>query len=124
VSATHIRWTVDRMPKDMCSPIIVDGRLYRLARQGVLRCYEMASGKLLYTGRLEGISSTWASPVADPNGRIYFANAGKSFVIQAGPKLKILATSDLGDGGDPTAAVARGRLFLMGKENVFCVGRR
>lgn len=124
VSATHIKWTVDPMPKDLCSPIIVDGRLYRLARQGVLRCYAIATGKLLYTGRLEGISSTWASPVADPNGRIYFANAGKSFVIQGGPQFRVLATNDLGDGSHPSPAVADGRLFLAGKESVFCVGNR
>jgi hypothetical protein len=34
----------------------------------------------------------------DPAGRIFFATAGKSYVVQAGPELKILATTDLGDG--------------------------
>jgi outer membrane protein assembly factor BamB len=122
VSQTHVKWTVENMPKEMNSPIAVDGRLYRLGRQGILKCYNLATGKPLWTGRLDGISSLWASPVADPNGRIYFANAGKSFVIQAGPELKILATNDLGDGNHPSPAVAAGRMFLVGQESVFCVG--
>ena len=92
------------MPKDMNSPITVDGRLYRLARPGVLRCCELATGRLLYTGRLPGISSTWASPIADAAGHVYFANAGKSFVIRAGAEFKVLAGAHgfacgLGSGG-------------------------
>lgn len=124
VTATHVKWKVEPMPKDMSSPIAVGGRLYRLARQGVLKCYELATGKLLYTGRLAGLSSTWASPIADAAGRIYFANAGKSYVLRAGAEFKILGTGDLGDGSHPSPAAAGGRLFLVGKENVFCIGNR
>jgi outer membrane protein assembly factor BamB len=124
VSSTHVKWSLDPMPKDMASPIIVDGRLYRLARLGVLKCYQLASGRLLYSGRLDGLSSTWASPIADPAGRIYFANAGKSYVIQAGPQFKILAANDLHDGSHPSPAVAGGRMYLAGKEQLFCIARR
>jgi len=124
VSQTHVKWTIDPMPKEMNSPIIVDGRLYRLGRSGVLNCYDVRTGDRLYTGRLDGISTVWASPFADPHGRIYFANAGKSFVLQAGPELKILAANELGDGNHPSPAVAAGRIFLVGQESVFCVGKK
>jgi outer membrane protein assembly factor BamB len=123
VSKTHTKWTIENMPKDMNSPVVFDGRLYRLSNQGVLRCYQLATGELLWAGRLDGISTTWASAVVDPNGRIYFANAGKSFVVQAGPEFKVLATNDLGDGSHPSPAVAAGRIFLVGQESVFCVGK-
>ena len=36
----------------------------------------------------------------------------------------LIATNDLGDGSHPSPAVAGGRLFLVGKENVFCVGKQ
>jgi outer membrane protein assembly factor BamB len=124
VSQTHVKWSLDPMPKDMASPIIVDGRLYRLGRSGVLKCYELATGRPLYSGRLDGLSSTWASPIADPAGRIYFANAGKSFVIQAGAEFKILAANDLHDGSHPSPAVAAGRMYLVGQKQVFCIARR
>ena len=124
VSLSHVKWTIANMPKEMNSPIIVDGRLYRLGRVGVLKCYELATGRLLYTGRLEGISSCWASPIADPAGRIYFANAGKSYVIQAGPAFKIMAANELHDGSHPSPAAAAGRLYLVGQQYVFCIGKK
>ncbi len=123
VSHTHVKWTVENLPKDMSSPILVDGRLYRLARHGVLRCYELSSGRLVYTNRLDGLSSTWASPIADPHGRIYFATAGKSFVIQAGPTFQILGANDLHDANHASPAVAGGRMFLVGQQAVYCVGK-
>jgi hypothetical protein len=59
----------------------------------------------------------------DGDGRIYFASAGKSYVIQSGPKFQILAVNDLGDVNHPSPAVAQGRLFLVGAKNVYCIGQ-
>ena len=70
-----------------------------------------------------GISTTWASPVVDGDGRLYFASAGKSYVIQSGPEFRILAVNDLGDGNHPSPAVAQGRLFLVGMKNIYCIGK-
>lgn len=124
VSSTHVKWSVENLPKEMSSPIVVDGRLYRLARGGVLRCYDLSSGQSVYANRLEGLSSSWASPIADPHGRIYFATAGKSFVVRAGPTCEILAINDLPDANHASPAVAGGRLFLVGEQAVYCVGER
>ena len=81
------------------------------------------SGKEVYSRKLEGLSSSWASPVADTAGRIYFANAGKSYVIQAGRECKVLAVNDLGDGSHPSPAVSGGRMFLVGREKIHCIGK-
>jgi len=78
----------------------------------------------VYVTRLDGISTTWASPVVDGNGRIYYANAGKSFVIQSGRQFKLLATNDLGDGNHASSAVAGDRMFLVGMKNVYWIGRK
>ena len=84
----------------------------------------MATGKEVYSERLENISSTWASPIADPKGRLYFANAGKSYIVQAGPEYHIVAINDLGDGNHPSPAAAQGRLFLVGMKNIYCIGTK
>jgi len=83
----------------------------------------MATGEEVYSERLADISSTWASPIADPKGRLFFANAGKSYVIQAGPEFRILAVNDLGDGSHPSPAVGKGKLYLVGMKNIYCIGR-
>ncbi|HSU67981.1 MAG TPA: PQQ-binding-like beta-propeller repeat protein, partial [Tepidisphaeraceae bacterium] len=124
VSQTHIKWTVPQVPEAIGSPIIVGKRVYRLQSPGVLRCWEAGTGKQVYSQRLEGIGSTWASPIADPAGKIFFANAGKSYVIQAGPEFKVLAVNDLGDPNHASPAVSEGRMFLEGKTQIYCVGSR
>jgi outer membrane protein assembly factor BamB len=122
VSGTHIRWTITQRGEALSSPIVVGPYLYRLRTPGVLQCWEMATGKQIYSQRLPDISTAWASPIADPKGRLFFANAGKSYVIQAGPECRILAVNDLGDGNHPSPAVAHGRLFLVGMKNIYCIG--
>jgi outer membrane protein assembly factor BamB len=124
VSATRIRWTGPDIPEAISSPIILDNRVYRLHKPGVLKCWDVASGKQVYSERLSGISTTWASPVADGGGRLYFASAGKSYVIQSGPEFRVLAVNDLGDANHPSPAVANGRMFLVGMKNLYCVGQR
>ena len=124
VSDTHIRWTIRQRGEALSSPIIVGGFLYRLRTPGFLQCWEMAKGKEVYSERLRDISTNWASPIADPKGRLFFANAGKSYVVQAGPEFRILAVNDLGDGNHPSPAAAKGRLFLVGMKNIYCIGTK
>jgi len=106
----------------LSSPIIVGEHLYRLRTPGFLQCWEMATGKEIYSERLQDISTTWASPIADPKGHLFFANAGKSYVVQSGPEYRILAVNDLGDGNHPSPAAAKGKLFLVGMKNIYCIG--
>ena len=122
VSTTHTRWTVAQVPEGIGSPIISGPHVYRLHTPGILKCWEAATGKLAYSERLEGLSTTWASPIVDANGRLYFANAGKSYVLQSGPEFRVLAVNDLGDGNHPSPAAADGKLFLVGLKNIYCIG--
>lgn len=122
VSDTHTRWTIMQRGEALSSPIIVGEHLYRLRTPGFLQCWEMATGKEVYSERLQDISTTWASPIADPKGRLFLANAGKSYVVQAGPEFRILAVNDLGDGNHPSPAAANGKLFLVGMKNIYCIG--
>src|SRR5262249_5820328 len=76
VSQTHTRWTINQVPEGISSPIIIGQQVYRLHTPGILKCWDAGSGSLVYAERLEGISTTWASPVVDADGRLFFANAG------------------------------------------------
>jgi hypothetical protein len=59
----------------------------------------------------------------DGDRHLYFANAGKSYVIQTGREFRVLAVNDLGDGNHPSPAVAHSRLFLVGLKNIYCIAR-
>jgi hypothetical protein len=90
----------------------------------VLRVWNAADGQETDKQRLPGVSSTWASPIADGDGRIYFASGGKSTVIQSGPQIKVLAVNDLGDPNHASPAVSNGRLYIAGLKNLYCIAAK
>jgi outer membrane protein assembly factor BamB len=121
VTKTHRKWKIDRVPEAFSSPVVVSGRLYRLMNSGVLQSWKMSDGEEGEKVRLSGVSS-WVSPFTTPEGRIYCASAGKSVVLEAGEKPKVLATNDLGDGSNASPAVAGGRIYLKGRKYLWCIG--
>jgi outer membrane protein assembly factor BamB len=123
VTRTHRRWIAKGIPEGFSSPVIVGDYLYRLTNPETLRCRKMADGSQVFTERLSGVS-TASSPFTTPEGRIYFASAGKSYVIKAGRKLEILAVNDLGDASQASPAVADGCIFLKGRRYLYCIGRK
>ena len=123
VTKTNRKWTVAQVPQGFSSPVIVGEHVFRLHDPGTLKCWEMSSGEEVYSERLAGASHA-CSPVAAPDGRIYFASAGKSYVVKAGQKFEVLATNDLGDASEASPAVSDGRIFLKGKQYLWCVGKK
>jgi outer membrane protein assembly factor BamB len=124
VTRTHIKWRQERLSEGIGSPIIVNGLVYRLLAPNLLKCWRADDGKLLYTERLPDLTSSWASPIADSAGRIYYASAGKSYVLQAGAEFRVLAVNDIEDPNHASAAVANGRIFLVGTRMLHCVGNK
>ena len=135
VTRTHLRWTFLQIPEGLSSAIIVDdapaeggkpggqARVYRTHNPETVKCIDLATGALVLTERLPGVS-TWASPFATPEGRIYFASAGSSYVLRAGPELSVVATNQLGEENRASAAVAGGRIYLRGNKSLYCVGEK
>ena len=123
VTATHRKWTLNQVPEGFSSPVIVGAYLYRVTNPGMLRCWKLATGEPVFSERLEGVSTS-CSPLTTPDGRIYLASAGKTYVVRAGPKADVLAVNDLGDGGNAAAAAAHGRIYVKGRQFLFCLGTK
>ena len=123
VTKSHIKWKIANIPEGLSSPVISGEWLYRMHNPGVVRCINMATGEEAYSQRLDG-ASTQASPFATADGFVYFASAGKTFVLKSGPKYEVVATNDLNDGSSASAAVANGKIYLKGRANLWCVGKK
>jgi outer membrane protein assembly factor BamB len=123
VTKTHLRWKTARVPEGFGSPVAVGDYLYRLHSPGAVTCRKLSDGQAVYTERLAGVAVA-SSPFATPDGRLYFASGGKSYVLKAGPKFEVLGTGDVGDPSQASPAVAGGRIFLRGGRNLYCVGKR
>ncbi len=125
ISKSSVKWTHNKVPEGLGCPLIVGDYLYRVHKPGVLKCWKLSSGEQVYDERLENLSFL-ASPIATPDGRIYIASPRRSYVLKAGPKLEVLATNSLKDGGDdgPSPAVANGRIFLKTTGRLYCIGKK
>jgi outer membrane protein assembly factor BamB len=113
------------------SPLLVDNLLYFTAgNKGILSCFNAKTGEpVVEKQRLEGIANIYASPV-EASGRIYFTSReGATVVFEQGKfekvgdknEVKIIATNQLDDRIDASAAIAGREIFLRGREHLYCI---
>jgi outer membrane protein assembly factor BamB len=118
--APAIAWTYDRDTPYVPSPLLYRGLLYFLkSNNGVLTCLDAKTGELRYTERLEAVPNVYAS-IVGADGKVFVTGReGATVVLEAGPKLKILATNKLDDGFDASPALADGELYLRGAKSLY-----
>jgi outer membrane protein assembly factor BamB len=122
VTKTHVVWTADEGLPDIPSPLSDDQRIYLATSGGAVTCYDAKTGKKLWDKELE--VSFKSSPSLAGN-RVYLvADNGLTFVLHAGPEFKELARSDLGEEVLASPAFADGRIYIRGKQHLFCLGNK
>jgi outer membrane protein assembly factor BamB len=91
-------------------------------RGGQAGCLAAKTGEIVWTGRLGG--NMTASPIL-VDGKVYATSEdGNVYVFAADPAaFKLLAKNTVGEPVMATPAVADGRLFIRGKDHLFCFGR-
>jgi outer membrane protein assembly factor BamB len=95
------------------------GLVYAWMDNGVLVCLDGKTGDELYRERLGTACN--ASPVAS-DGRIFVSdNEGKTFVIQAGRELKLLATNQLGERISASPAITGSSLIYRTDSHLYCI---
>ena len=104
------------------SPVLHEGKLYVLTDNGILSCYEAATGKPYYQERLPKPYKFKASPVGI-GGKLYLASeSGDVVVVKMGETFEVLATNTLeGQMFIASPAVAEGEVFLRGPSTLFCI---
>jgi outer membrane protein assembly factor BamB len=121
VTRTHTVWESREDVPKISSMLYVSSRLYLATETGIAKCFQAATGRVLWRERLGGKFS--ASPVwAD--GRIYFlAENGKMTIVEDGPSFKIVAQNELGEKCCASPAISQGHLFLRTDKAIYCIGK-
>ena len=119
-SKTHIAWRAQRNIPLVSSPIVVGDYLYLVSDRGIATCYNVHTGKSVWSKRIEG---TFAASPISAGDRIYFpSEEGITYVLRAGPNFEELARNPL-DGKLATSPAAVGnRLFLRSEKYLYCIG--
>jgi outer membrane protein assembly factor BamB len=121
VTKTHTVWESREDVPKISSLLYVSSRLYLATETGVAKCFEAATGEVLWRQRLGGKFS--ASPVwAD--GNVYFlAENGRMTVVKEGPAFQLVAQNELGEKCCASPALSQGNLLLRSEKALYCIGK-
>jgi outer membrane protein assembly factor BamB len=121
-----VAWSVTLTGHRVASPLVAQDCLYLLEQQGgIIRCLDAKTGAQHYRQRLPGAAGFTASPWASGDKVFCLDQSGKTFVLQAGPKLEVLATNQLDDELFwSSTAVANGAHLIRGIDHLYCIEGR
>ncbi len=118
--AAVVRW-VNPLTPDVSIPLVADGLVYLLHKDGKLQCVDLETGKDVYLQRTH-TGQHRTSPLL-VEGRIYFgSNDGWVSAVKAGREFELLDSIDLG-GESVTASLftANGTLYVRSYEALYAI---
>lgn len=114
------KWVLPNTP-DVSIPLIVDGLVYLLHKDGKLQCVDLESGEEVYFERTHSTQHRVSPLYAD--GHIYFcAKDGVCTVVKAGREFEVIASNDMN--GEPITAspvVANGTLYIRTYDALYAI---
>jgi len=120
ITETHIVWKVTKRMPPRASPLLAEGLLFLVNRNGIATCLEPKTGEVIWQERLKGAYS--ASPIYT-KGRIYFFNEDAiCTVIKPSRKLEIISSSSLAR--QPlmaTPAVDGTAFYIRTEKHLYCI---
>jgi outer membrane protein assembly factor BamB len=118
-SSPREAWQLTGKLPDVSSPVVVDGLLFMATGNGQLTCVDAATGKELWNRKSP---RCYASLVAG-GGRVYaLGRDGTMLIFAAERAYRELAACRLGDGSDATPALGDGRIYIRGRNHLWCLG--
>lgn len=119
VTDTHLAWRTARGGPHVPTPVLYRDRLYTVNDTGIVTCLDAPSGKLLWQSRLRDKFS--ASPL-ESEGVLYCpSESGKTYLLQTGDKLDVIAENDLGAPILASPAALGNSLYLRTVDELFCL---
>jgi outer membrane protein assembly factor BamB len=114
----HKLWQLNGRLPDVASPVVVNG-LFFMAASGQLVCVDATTGTEVWTHKSP---RCYASLVASGD-RVYaLGRDGTMLIVAAERTYRLVGTCSLGEGSDATPALGDGRIYIRGRNNLWCLG--
>ncbi len=118
----ELLWENVRGAPELASPLLIEGKLFVVNEKGIMSCFEVDTGKLLWQERLS--PGVYRASLAGGGNKIYATNTGGvTSVVAARRKFKVLAENELGDGVTASPAIAGTSLLLRGDTRLYRIDR-
>ena len=118
-----IVWAHPRQGCYLQTPIVVGTNLWGCTDNGVLTCFDAATGKIHYGERLaNGGQAFAASPVSDGRHLYFTSESGEVHVVEASARFRVVATNRLGETCLASPAIADGNLLFRTRGHLVAIG--
>jgi outer membrane protein assembly factor BamB len=119
----ELAWATPNGP-DVPTPVTDGKYLYMINDRGIAYCFDVQTGKEVYSGQRIKPAIYSSSPVL-ADGKIYMTNEdGLTTVLKAGPTFEVLAENPLDDFTLSSPAISDGQIFIRTKSHLWCIGAR
>jgi len=122
VTKSHLAWTSDAKVGYVPSPVLLDGLLYAVADQGLMRCYDAKNGQVVWEHDFK--TPFYSSPTLVENKLYLFDRKGKGYIVPTGPALGAIVTNALPSGVFATPVILEGRIYLRTLDDFYCIGEK
>ena len=118
--ASVVRWVLPVTP-DVSIPLIADGLVYLLHKDGKLQCVELESGAEVYFERTHTGQHRTSPLLAD--GRLYFgSNDGWVSIVKAGRDFELVESVDLGEQVSSSPIAVDNTLYIRSGDAMYAIG--
>ena len=120
VTKTHVAWQIEKDCAYVPSPIAIGPYFLGISDTGVARCYEAATGKILWRERL---GPHFSASLVAANGLAYFlSDKGIMTIIKPGKKFEVITRNEIGEHMRASPAISNAKMYLRGVKNLYCIG--
>ena len=117
-----VLWYAEDNLPDTCSSLATKEHVYTLASYGYFTCFDTNSGELLWEWESDDMYTASPTLVGD---LVYLFGMESSQVLKPGEEdAELVGQGSLGEECVTSPAFRDGRLFIRGKEHLFCIGKK
>ena len=114
-----IRW-INPITPDVSIPVVADGLVYMLHKDGRLQCVDLETGADVYYERTHTGQHRTSPLLVD--GRLYFgSNDGWVSVVRAGRTFELIDSIDLGEAVTASLFTSDGTLFMRSYDALYAI---
>jgi outer membrane protein assembly factor BamB len=120
-SGATIIWEDNTYTPDVSSPVATDDFLFVSTGNGDVACYNSAKGDTLWTHYFQ--DQFYASPIVSDDMLYLLDRSGVMHIVKAGSKFELIAEAALGEAADCTPAFSDKKIYIRGKNNLYCISK-
>jgi len=118
-TGASIVWSDNMFTPDVSSPAATDELLFVATGNGDVACYNAMEGDTLWTHYF--MDQFYASPVIAGENVYLLNRSGIMNIVKAGSKFELIAESPIGEAADCTPAFSDKKIYIRGKQNLYCI---